>query len=68
MLGRILFTFDDDLLVEAANYQRLGKSFAGLVYVHPMNISIGHIIHDLQMLGEIADQRDMQNHIEFLPL
>ncbi len=46
-LGLVLFTFDDDLLVEASNRQKLNRPFSGLIYVHLQDVSIGNCIHDL---------------------
>lgn len=43
-LKRVLFTFDDDLLSEAADRQRAGKPFCGVVYAHPLQISIGKCV------------------------
>ncbi|MGE0682044.1 MAG: hypothetical protein AB7P69_14235 [Candidatus Binatia bacterium] len=40
-LNRVLFTQDDDLLREAKRRQHTGKTFAGVVYAHQLNISIG---------------------------
>lgn len=67
-LGRVLFTFDDDLLAEAAKRQRERRSFAGLVYVHPLRISIGQCVDDLALIAEVGEPEDLQNRIEFLPL
>jgi predicted nuclease of predicted toxin-antitoxin system len=67
-LKRVLFTFDDDLLAEAVERQRSNRPFSGVIFAHPMNISVGRIIHDLQIIAEIGDLEDMQNRTEFLPL
>ena len=40
-LGRILFTQDDDFLVEVARLQREGKSFPTVVYAHQLNATCG---------------------------
>jgi predicted nuclease of predicted toxin-antitoxin system len=40
-LDRVLFTRDDDLLVEAANRQKDGVPISGLVYAHQLRVSIG---------------------------
>ena len=40
-LGRVLFTFDEDLLAEATRRQHDGILFAGLVYARPLRTSIG---------------------------
>lgn len=38
-LKRVLFTQDDDLLVEATKRQREGISFCGVIYAHQLRVS-----------------------------
>jgi len=40
-LERVLFTQDDDLLVEATKRQREGTPFRGVIYAHQLRVSIG---------------------------
>ena len=40
-LERVLFTRDDDLLVEATHRQRDGVFFYGVIYAHQLRVSIG---------------------------
>ena len=67
-LGRVLFTFDDDLLAEATKRQREGKSFSGVIYAHPLKISIGKCVHDLELLAKAGEPEDLENQVVFLPL
>jgi len=67
-LDRVIFTFDDDLLAEAAKRQHENKSFAGVVYTHPLRISIGQCVHDLELIAKAGEPEDLRNHAEFLPL
>lgn len=67
-LGRVLFSFDTDLLKEAARCQRDGIPFAGLVYAHPARISIGECITHLELIAKAGEPADMANRVEFLPL
>jgi hypothetical protein len=66
--GRILFTMDTDLLMEAARRQRAGQSFGGLVFAHQLSVTIGQCVRDLELIGIAADPADLQGRIEFLPL
>ena len=66
--GRVLITFDDDLLVVASERQRAAHPFTGLVYAHPLRISIGQCIEDLALIAEVSQPDDLENRIEFLPL
>lgn len=67
-LGRTLFSQDDDLLVEAHHRQASGIPFSGLVYGHPMHVTIGDCIRDLELIAKVADPEDLLNWVEFLPL
>ena len=66
-LDRVFFSQDRDLLAIA--HQRLsdGQQFSGLAYAHPLNITIGQAVRDLEMLAKIISRGEMLNRIEFLP-
>ena len=67
-LGRVLFSQDEDLLAEATLRQRIGKTFAGLIYAHQLGITIGLAIQDLQILAGAGGREDFANRVEYLPL
>lgn len=67
-LQRVLFTFDDDLLAEATRRQREGIRFAGLIYAHPLRISIGTCVRDLEVIAHAGESEDLVNQVVFLPL
>jgi Domain of unknown function (DUF5615) len=67
-LQRLLFTFDDDHLVEASLRQEQNISFAGVVYARFIHISVGTSIRDLEIIAKAADLGDITNQIFFLPL
>jgi hypothetical protein len=67
-LGRAVFTFDADFLVEGAKSQREAKNFAGILYAHPLRVSIGQCVHDLEVIAMAGEPKDLENTIEFLPL
>jgi hypothetical protein len=67
-LGRILFTQDDDFLTEATRRQRANESFAGLVFAHQLNITIGQTIENLELIAKVGEPEDFVNRVEFLPL
>jgi len=67
-LGRVLFTFDDDLLAEANKRQSEDIAFAGLIYIHLLDVSIGPCIEDLEIIAKAAEAEDLANRVEFLPL
>ena len=67
-LGRVLFTQDDDLLVEAATRQKDGRLFNGVIYAHQLRISIGACVNDLEIIAKAAEPNDLINAVIFLPL
>ncbi len=67
-LGRALFTFDGDLLIETARRQSNRIYFAGLIYAHELNITIGTCINDLQLLCEVLELEEIENRVYRLPL
>ncbi len=67
-LRRVLFTFDDDLLAEATRLQRKGIPFTGVIFAHPLHVTIGTCVQDLEILAKAAETEDLANRVEFLPL
>ncbi|MBI5193845.1 MAG: DUF5615 family PIN-like protein [Nitrospirae bacterium] len=67
MKHRVLFTFDDDLLIEAARRQQENHQFSGIIYAHPLRISIGQCIQDMELIAKAGEPQDLQNRVEFIP-
>ncbi|MFN8475592.1 MAG: DUF5615 family PIN-like protein [Anaerolineae bacterium] len=67
-LGRVLFSQDRDLLAIAHGRLESGVEFAGLIYAHQLNITVGRAIRDLEMLATVLDPDDLRNRVEFIPL
>ena len=65
---RVLFTQDDDLLMEAARRQQTDKPFFGLVYGHQRNITVRQTIDDLELLAKVCAEDELVNRVVFLPL
>jgi predicted nuclease of predicted toxin-antitoxin system len=68
VLGRVLFSQDEDFLVEAAHRQRAAQEFAGIIYAHQMRVTIGQCVRDLELMAKVYDPADMANRVEHLPL
>ena len=66
--GRVLFTQDEDLLAEAARRQETGETFAGLVYAHQLNVTIGGVIADLELIAGVTDIEEWTDAVVYLPL
>jgi hypothetical protein len=68
VLGRVLFSQDEDLLAEATRRQRSGQNFAGVIYAHQLRVTIGKCIADLELLALAGTLEDFANRVEYLPL
>ena len=67
-LGRIMFSQDEDMLAEAAQRQRAGIPFSGVVFAHQLHVTIGVCVSDLELLAKAAEPGDMADRVEYLPL
>jgi Domain of unknown function (DUF5615) len=67
-LGRIMFSQDEDFLIEAARRQAEGIDFIGVIYARQTAASVGVCIHDLELIAKATDIEDCFNQIQYLPL
>lgn len=67
-LGRVLVSFDADLLTEAHHRLETGTFFAGLVYGHQQRLNVGKLVEDLELIAKINTPQEMANTVTFLPL
>ncbi len=67
-LGRVLFTHDIRFRALAEDWRRQGKPFAGLVWGHPMRLTIGRMVSDLELIAKASDPADWQSAVDQLPL
>lgn len=67
-ISRVMFTFDIRFKALAEEWQRQGKSFAGLIWGHPMRLTIGQMVLDLETIAKATDPADWQSVVERLPL
>ncbi|MEW6208043.1 MAG: DUF5615 family PIN-like protein [Acidobacteriota bacterium] len=67
-LGRVIFTQDEDFLRETHRRQEAGEDFAGIIYAHQLNITIGQCVADLGLIAKVYEPEDMANRVEHLPL
>lgn len=65
-LGRVMFSFDADMLREATRRQQVGELFSGVIFAHPTQISVGECIRDLQIIAEAGVPEDLRNQILYL--
>jgi predicted nuclease of predicted toxin-antitoxin system len=67
-LGRVLFSRDVDLLVEAQHRQACSASFIGLICAHQLRASVGDCVSDLELIAKTTDPEDYTNQVLYLPL
>jgi hypothetical protein len=59
---------DEDVLCEAHRRQETGEAFAGVVYAHQLNITIGQCVSDPELITKGYEPEDLANRVEYLPL
>jgi hypothetical protein len=67
-LGRVVFTRDDDFLIEGAKRWESGAAFAGIVFAAQLEVTIGKCVADLELIAQLASLEEMQSQIVYLPL
>jgi len=53
-LNRVVFTQDEDFLIEAVKRQRRGSDFMTVIYGHQLRVSIAQCINDLELFAKAA--------------
>ena len=66
-LGRVVFTQDIRFKALAEDWQRQGRSFAGLLFGHQMGATIGRYVVDLELIAFASDTAEWQNAVGHLP-
>jgi predicted nuclease of predicted toxin-antitoxin system len=66
-MGRVLVTQDEDLLAISHGLQSLGEPFAGVIYSHQLDASIGELIRDLELIANAGWPEDHRNRVVYLP-
>jgi hypothetical protein len=67
VLGRVVFTRDEDFLALAANSQKGGRHFAGVAYAHQLRVSVGRCITDLELIASAGTPEDFSDQVVHLP-
>src|SRR5262245_9664468 len=66
-LSRVMFSQDEDMVLEAVRRQRTGESFAGLVFA-PIRLPFRKYIDDLELIASVMTLAELTNMIIYLPL
>ena len=67
-LGRVLFTQDIRFKARAETWQRESKPFAGLLFAHPLQATIGQLAWDLELIARASEPDEWRNVVAHLPL
>jgi hypothetical protein len=67
-LQRVIFSQDQDFLIEAQHRQVEGIPFTGVIYAHQRVVTIGDCVRDLEIIAKASDLEDLVNTVQFLPL
>lgn len=67
-LQRVMFSQDQDFLIEANRRQVEGIPFSGVIYAPQLSVSIGDCINDLEIIAKASEFEDLANRVEYLPL
>jgi len=67
-LKRVLFSQDEDLLVEAPRRQSQGVVFTGVIFAPQLALSTGQFIEELSLLAKAGVPADFANAVQYLPL
>lgn len=66
-LGRVLVSNDKDFSAITAQWLRDGKHFTGIVRTRQEGISIGSMIHDLEIIASIMEPDEMVDQVMYAP-
>lgn len=66
-LKRILFTQDRDFLRIAAEWQRTGRSFPGIVFGAQTAVSVGVAVECLELIAVAGRAEEFANLVQYIP-
>ncbi|MBE9226875.1 DUF5615 family PIN-like protein [Phormidium sp. LEGE 05292] len=67
-LGRVMFSQDQDFLIEAKRRQAEGINFSGVIFARQSRVSIGDCIRDLEIIAKLGELEEFVNRVQYLPL
>ena len=68
LLGRTVVTSDIRFRALAENWQESNRHFQGLVFAHPIHVTIGQMVLNLELIAMVISPEEIQNQVVFLPL
>jgi hypothetical protein len=67
-LGRTMVTSDIRFRALAEDWQAQQLAFGGLIYAHPLQVTIGRMVIDLELISKALSSEEMQNQVIYLPI
>jgi hypothetical protein len=67
-LERAIVTSDIRFRALAEHWQETGLNFSGLIFTHPLQVTIGRMVLDLELLANAVPPEEIRNQVVFLPL
>jgi hypothetical protein len=67
-LGGPIFTHDVRFHAMAVDWQRHMRPFSGLIFAHPMQVTVGQCVRDLELIAKATDPHDWNREVIRLPL
>lgn len=67
-LQRVIFSQDQDFLVEFQRRQTEGINFSGVIYAPQLTVSVGDCIRDLEIIAKVGNLEEFANCVQYLPL
>lgn len=67
-LQRVMFSQDQDFLVEAKRRQVEGVSFSSVIFARQSRVSIGECIRNLEIITKVGNPEEFSNRVQYLPL
>ena len=67
-LERIVFTQDEDFLVDVAARQRSGEHFYGVIYGPQRRGTVGRYIEDIEVLVKLEGIENLVDRVTYLPI
>jgi hypothetical protein len=67
-LGAHSFSQDEDLLREGARRLGEGGSFSGVIYAHQLEVTIGQMVEDLELIAKATSPDEWRGKIGYLPI
>ena len=66
-LDRVMFTQDIRFRALAETWQSAGRPFAGLIFGHQLQGTIGQYVRDLELIAKASEPSEWENAVEYLP-